>query len=85
MLDESGGKKKAAATTTANGKSKQSPLTAGLRDGCEVAFRFGGESEDSGANDEWDVVMPSYEDVYGLEQLAAAAEGEDGEAEEVAG
>lgn len=72
MLDESGGKRKA------GGKSKQSPLTVGLRDGSAVAFRFGREDEEPG-EEEWDVEVSTYEDVYGLEALTAQAEAADAE------
>lgn len=48
-----------------------SPLGAGLRDGAMLAFRFrqeGAMVDEDGADvedDEWDVVIPSYEEEYG--------------------
>lgn len=78
MLDESGGKKKA------SGKSKLSPLTVGLRDGAAVAFRFGSADEEPG-EETWDVEVSTYEDVYGLEAMAAQAEADQAEAARAAG
>ncbi|KAL6714108.1 hypothetical protein ACLMJK_008602 [Lecanora helva] len=40
----------------------ENPLGAGLRDGALVAFKFGDEDGQDGMDDEWDVVMPSYDD-----------------------
>lgn len=41
----------------------ESPLGAGLRDGDVLAFRFREEGEGEGEKtEEWDVVIPSYED-----------------------
>ncbi|KAG7007005.1 hypothetical protein G7Y79_00012g033410 [Physcia stellaris] len=41
----------------------ESPLGAGLRDGDVIAFRFRGEGEREGEKtEEWDVVIPSYEE-----------------------
>ena len=48
-----------------------SPLGAGLKDGAVLAFKFGKggvELDEEGfdtENDEWDVLIPSYEDEYG--------------------
>ncbi|MCJ1464951.1 hypothetical protein MMC07_003566 [Pseudocyphellaria aurata] len=39
-----------------------SPLGAGLKDGAMVAFKFREEDVDS---DDWDVMIPSYDDEYG--------------------
>ena len=45
----------------------QSPLGAGLKDGALLAFKFKKEraSDEIELDDEWDVVMPSYEDEDG--------------------
>ena len=60
-----GGKK----TKSEGGKVKkgsvlnESPLGAGLRDGDVIAFRFREEGEGAGEKtEEWDVVIPSYEE-----------------------
>jgi len=79
MLDESGGKKRA------NGKSKQSPLTVGLRDGGVLAFRFWGGDEEPGEKETWDVEVSTYEDVYGLEAMAEQAAAADAEEARAAG
>ncbi|GAB7344638.1 hypothetical protein MBLNU457_3123t1 [Dothideomycetes sp. NU457] len=79
MLDESGGKKK-----TSSGKSKQSPLSVGLRDGGAVAFRFADGDEEPG-EENWDVEVSTYEDVYGLEAMAAQNEAEEAERARVGG
>ena len=41
-----------------------SPLGAGLKDGAMLAFRFteGNEEDRMDLDDEWDVIMPSYDD-----------------------
>lgn len=39
-------------------------LGAGLKDGAVLAFKFRGE----GLEDEWDVIIPSYDDEYGSQQ-----------------
>ena len=41
-----------------------SPLGAGLKDGAMLAFRFtkGAEEDAMDLDDEWDVIMPSYDD-----------------------
>ena len=44
----------------------ESPLGAGLKDGAMLAFRFTeGATEDARDLDDWDVIIPSYEDEVG--------------------
>ena len=45
----------------------QSPLGAGLKDGAVLAFKFQKEdtTDEMDLDDDWDVVMPSYEDEGG--------------------
>ena len=40
----------------------ESPLGAGLKDSQMLAFKFQDSGEQRDADDDWDVVMPSYED-----------------------
>lgn len=56
-----------------------SPLGAGLKDEAMLAFRFRSQSDDDieEGDDDWDVVMPTYEDEEEGEE-----EGEEGEEEE---
>ena len=54
-----------------------SPLGAGLKDGALLAFRFAkGTAEDDGMeedeNEEWDVIMPSYDDEAGSQSQGRA-------------
>ncbi|KAL9103734.1 MAG: hypothetical protein Q9163_001238 [Psora crenata] len=47
----------------------QSPLGAGLKDGALLAFKFqNGERDELELNDDWDVVMPSFEDETSTDQ-----------------
>lgn len=45
----------------------ENPLGAGLKDGAMLAFRFAKAAEEGGmdVDDEWDVVIPSYDDEVG--------------------
>lgn len=45
----------------------KSPLGAGLKDGAMLAFRFAKEAEEDGmdVDDEWNVIIPSYDDEVG--------------------
>ena len=45
----------------------ESPLGAGLKDGTMLAFRFtkGAEEDGMDLDDEWDVIIPSYDDETG--------------------
>ena len=45
----------------------ESPLGAGLKDGAMLAFKFtkGAEEDGMDGDDEWDVVIPSYDDEAG--------------------
>lgn len=46
----------------------ESPLGAGLKDGAMIAFKFreeGGEDADNPDRDNWEVIIPSYDDEYG--------------------
>lgn len=64
----------------AGGKSKgvrqssvlnASPLGAGLKDGAMVAFKFreqGAEDVDNADSNDWDVIIPSYDDEYGSQE-----------------
>lgn len=63
----------------AGGKSKgvrkdsvlnASPLGAGLKDGAMVAFKFREEGTDDADmdSDDWDVIIPSYDDEYGSQE-----------------
>lgn len=47
----------------------ESPLGAGLKDGAMLAFRFakGAEEDEMDMDDEWDVIIPSYDDEAGSE------------------
>lgn len=40
----------------------ENPLGAGLKDGALLAFKFREGGDDDGLDDEWNVVMPSYDD-----------------------
>lgn len=57
------------------GGAKDCPKGAGLRDGSVLAFKWGERSEDGDENElelegeKWDVVIPAYEDQYGVENL----------------
>ncbi|MCJ1428079.1 hypothetical protein MMC29_005987 [Sticta canariensis] len=45
-----------------------SPLGAGLKDGAMIAFKFreeGAEDTDNPDRDDWEVIIPSYDDEYG--------------------
>lgn len=81
--DEGNGKGKGKAKAK-GAEVKDCPLGVGLRDGCAVAFKFKGQKPrkktpepeaDEGLGfeedepKEWDVILPQYEDVYGLENL----------------
>lgn len=45
-----------------------SPLGAGLKDGAMVAFRFRDEEANDADGDDWDVLIPSYDDEYGSQE-----------------
>ena len=45
-----------------NSVLNENPLGAGLKDGALLAFKFREGGDDDGMDDEWDVIMPSYED-----------------------
>ena len=53
----------------------QSPLGAGLKDGAMLAFKFKkeGATDEMDLDDEWDVVMPSYEDDAGNQNEKSSA------------
>lgn len=40
----------------------ENPLGAGLKDGAVLAFKFGDPDAMDGVDDQWDVIMPSYDD-----------------------
>ena len=40
----------------------ENPLGAGLKDGTMLAFKFKEGGSDDGSDDDWDVIMPSYEE-----------------------
>lgn len=81
-------KGKGRSSVSNTGGFRECPLGAGLRDGCVVAFRFRSEDDEvdedgemdvtgkgKGRCGKWDVVVPSYDDVYG--ELEEEGEGED--------
>lgn len=45
-----------------------SPLGAGLKDGAVVAFKFRGEGAQDSDSDDWDVIIPSYDDEDGSQE-----------------
>lgn len=51
-----------------------SPLGAGLKDGAMLAFRFTKEAaeDEPDLDDEWDVVIPSYDDEVGSQSQGRA-------------
>ncbi|KAK8198626.1 hypothetical protein M8818_006493 [Zalaria obscura] len=85
LFEEDAKSKGKAAKNAPKGKDgpKDCPAGAGLRDGGAVAFKFKGQAEEAQPADgqdeglgladeeqkEWDVVIPKYEDVYGMEDL----------------
>lgn len=68
-VEESDGRKKKIGGK--DGVLNSTPLGAGLKDGSMLAFKFRIKSnnvDEEGmdqADDEWDVIIPSYEDEYG--------------------
>jgi len=78
LFDEkSAGKGKNKTKAKTAGGIRDCPIGAGLKDGSNVAFAFLDEEARAatlemgalGDKREWDVVLPTYEDVYGVEGL----------------
>ena len=77
LFDESAATKGKSKGKAKAGGAKDCPVGAGLKDGCNLAFAFVDDETkaeksrvgESGKRTDWDVLLPAYEDVYGVEGL----------------